>query len=378
MHGLNKNIIRYQFVLIRVILLGTVFLYHAVEQESQLLNQYGVWVIYALLFSAVIAQGITKRHKIFLLLLQVALVIVMISWFGREYVLILPVIVLNVLGNLRVRYPSYVGAYLVAFVYSGNMAVFLLFTSVCILLFIQNDVIINKYKELIYSYELNEQKLKFSMDHQSYRFKKELVENSLYFENKLLEEKGRLSQALHDKLGHSINGSIYQLEATKVLLASDTNQAKEILQAVIDNLRLSMDEIRQLLRREKPDKRKMALLQLTTLCEECKKKYSIEAEVNVSGDNKAVPEYIWEIILDNSFEAVSNALKYANCKHITINIVVLNKLVRCTIEDDGVGCMQIKEGMGISGMRNRVRAIQGILDVTSQIGFSINMILPIS
>lgn len=358
--------------------MGTVFLYHAVEQESQLLNQYGVWVIYALLFSAVIAQGITKRHKIFLLLLQVALVIVMISWFGREYALILPVIVLNVLGNLRVRYPSYVGAYLVAFVYSGNMAVFLLFTSVCILLFIQNDVIINKYKELIHSYELNEQKLKFSMDHQSYRFKKELVENSLYFENKLLEEKGRLSQALHDKLGHSINGSIYQLEATKVLLASDANQAKEILQAVIDNLRLSMDEIRQLLRREKPDKRKMALLQLTTLCEECKKKYSIEAEVNVSGDNKAVPEYIWEIILDNSFEAVSNALKYANCKHITINIVVLNKLVRCTIEDDGVGCMQIKEGMGISGMRKRVRAIQGILDVTSQIGFSINMILPIS
>ena len=375
---MNENFIRYQFVLIRVFLLGAVFLYHIMEQENMLLNQYGVWVIYAFLFSAVIAQGISKRHEIPLLLLQICLVIAMIFWFGRGYALVLPVIILNVLSNRKVRFPYYVIAFLGTFVYSGSMATLFLFTLVCILLFIQNDVIIDKYQKILHSYEQNEQKLKYSMDNQNNIYKKELVENGLYFENKLLEEKGRLSQALHDKLGHSINGAIYQLEATKILLTSEPDQAKGILQAVIDNLRLSMDEIRRLLRSEKPHKRKMALLQLMTLCEECKKKYNIEAEVVVSGDNKAVPEYIWEIILDNSFEAVSNALKYSKCKHLTIEIVILNKLVRCTIEDDGVGCIQIKEGMGISGMRKRVRAIQGVLDVTSQIGFCINMILPIS
>lgn len=369
---------RYQFVLIKGLLLGAVFLYHVMEQENKLLNQYVVWVTYALLFSAVIAQGITKTHKTLLLLIQAGLVITMISWFGREYALILPVIFLSVAGSLKIRYPYYAAAFIGAFIYSGNSAVYILFTFVCILLFIQNDVIIDTYQKLLKSYEQNEQKLKYSMDNQSHIYKKELIENSLFFENKLLEEKGRLSQALHDKLGHSINGSIYQLEATKVLITSEPEQAKGILQAVIDNLRISMDEIRQLLRREKPDKRKLALLQLMTLCEECKKKYNIEAEVIVNGDNKSVPEYIWEIILDNSFEAVSNALKYSKCKHITIQIVILNKLVRCTIEDDGVGCMQINEGMGISGMRKRVRAIEGVLDVTSQIGFCINMILPFS
>lgn len=375
---MSENIIRYHFLLIKVFLLGAVFLYHIIEQENKLLDQYGIWMIYALLFSAVVVQGIIKRHKIVFLVMQVALVLGMISWFGREYALVLPVIVLNLASNLKIRYPYYVAVFLGSFVYSGNLATFLLFTSVCIILFIQNDVIIEKYQELLHSYETNEQRLKYSMDNQSHIYKKELIENSLFFENKLLEEKGRLSQALHDKLGHSINGSIYQLEATKVLLTDDPEQAKGILQAVINNLRLSMDEIRQLLRREKPDKRKKALLQLMTLCEECKKKYSIEASVIVSGDNKAVPEYIWEIILDNSFEAVSNALKYSKCKHITIEIVILNKLVRCTIEDDGVGCLKISEGMGIAGMRKRVRAIKGVLDVSSQIGFSINMILPIS
>ncbi|WP_312101192.1 histidine kinase [Lachnoclostridium sp.] len=375
---MKENIMRYQFVLIKGLLLGAVFLYHVMEQENKLLNQYGVWVIYALLFSAVIAQGITKRHKTLLLLIQAVLVIAMVSWFGREYALTLPVIFLSVAGSRKVKYPFYTAAFLGVFIYPDNMAVYILFTSVCILLFIQNDVIIDKYQKLLQSYEQNEQKLKYSMDNQNHIYKKELIENNLYFENKLLEEKGRLSQAMHDKLGHSINGSIYQLEATKVLLTSEPEQAKGILQAVIDNLRISMDEIRQLLRREKPDKRKLALLQLMTLCEECKKKYNIDAEVIVSGDNKSVPEYIWEIILDNSFEAVSNALKYSKCKHITIQIVILNKLVRCTIEDDGVGCMQINEGMGISGMRKRVRAINGVLDVTSQIGFCINMILPFS
>ena len=30
--------------------------------------------------------------------------------------------------------------------------------------------------------------------------------------------------------------------------------------------------------------------------------------------DKTVPEKIWEIILDNTFEAVTNALKYSKCK----------------------------------------------------------------
>lgn len=81
--------------------------------------------------------------------------------------------------------------------------------------------------------------------------------------------------------------------------------------------------------------------------------------------------------MDNSIEAFSNALKYSGCKSIEINIVVLNKLVRCTINDDGRGCTNIIDGMGLTGMNERTKAANGNIYIISELGFQINMLLPI-
>ena len=53
---------------------------------------------------------------------------------------------------------------------------------------------------------------------------------------------------------------------------------------------------------------------------------------------------MWEVILDNAFEAVTNSMKYSQCTHIDIGIVVMNQMVRCSITDDGVGCDKIEDG----------------------------------
>ena len=69
-------------------------------------------------------------------------------------------------------------------------------------------------------------------------------------------------------------------------------------------------------------------------------------------------------------------MRYAKCKRIDISINVMNKLVRCTVTDDGIGCTNITDGMGISGMRQRVRAAGGTIDFQSEAGFTVRMILP--
>ena len=83
------------------------------------------------------------------------------------------------------------------------------------------------------------------------------------------------------------------------------------------------------------------------------------------------------MILDNAFEAVSNSMKYAKCSHISIKLVVMNKMVRCSIADDGVGCDSFDDGMGISGMRSRVRKLNGTLDFETNAGFCVTMLLPL-
>jgi signal transduction histidine kinase len=244
------------------------------------------------------------------------------------------------------------------------------------MIYLQNAVVIRSYKEQQREDELSEWKLKQNINRNESRYKEEISKSLLSAENSMLEEKSRLSQALHDKLGHSINGSIYQLEACKVIMDKDKKACEHMLQAVIDNLRNSMDEIRGILRKEHPDKYKLVRLQLQGLCDDCKK-IGIDANFSISGNLSDIPQKYLEIILDNAFEAVSNALKYAKCTKLDMKIIVLNQMVRCSISDNGVGCEELIDGMGLSGMRNRMRSVNGILDFASELGFSINMLFPL-
>ena len=243
-------------------------------------------------------------------------------------------------------------------------------------LYIQQNYVIRELIKRNKSDLETEQNLKKEMQYQEYSAKAELNKSMLNAQNKILEDRAELSQTLHDRLGHNINGSIYQLEGVKVLMDKDPEKAGGMVQAVIDQLRTGMDEIRAILRKERPEKRKIAMLHLYELCEDCNNK-GVEADLSTEGDVSRVPDNLWEVILDNAYEAVSNSMKYAGCRHIKIVIVVMNKMVRCTIEDDGAGCAKIEDGMGISGMRQRARSVNGMISFESEAGFKVTMLLPI-
>lgn len=243
------------------------------------------------------------------------------------------------------------------------------------IIYIQHDFVVTSYQKEVRENSLFEQQLKKNMHYRENALREEMNRGLLVAENEILEERARLSQTLHDKLGHNINGSIYQLEAVKLLVEKEPETSRSMVQAVIDQLRTGMDEIRSILRRERPEKYKLAVSQLQRLCEECRE-MGIEAELITKGSLSDVPENYLEIILDNAVEAVSNALKYARCSKIEIEIVVMNQMLRCSISDNGIGCSKMEEGMGIAGMRRRVRSVNGILDLATETGFTINMLLP--
>ena len=246
-----------------------------------------------------------------------------------------------------------------------------------VILYVQHNYVVADYRRRMKEDVLTEQSLKRDMREREVATKAELARSALIAENQILEERAALSQTLHDKLGHNINGSVYQLEAVKVLMEKDPERATAMVQAVIDQLRTGMDEIRAILRKERPEKKDLALLQLYKLCEDCNNK-GVETEFEKEGDIAQIPDTLWEVILDNAYEAVSNAMKYARCTRIDIRIVIMNRMVRCSIRDNGIGCKEVKDGMGISGMRQRVRTAGGTIDLETEAGFTVNMLLPIN
>jgi signal transduction histidine kinase len=320
-----------------------------------------------------------NRPMLFFLCTEITFTLLLIISFreSNNGLYLIPFVILDAVILFHLSFVLSLLAFLGVFMNPNNYFIYGIYCLFIIIIYFQNFIMIEKYRKYLSDFEMEEYQLKDSIQSNDVVHKEQLAKSSLAFENKMLEEKTRLSQALHDKLGHSINGSVYQLEACKLLMDKDTEQSAGIIQGVIDNLRTSMDEIRVILRREKPDKRRMAYLQLLQLCEECKEKYNIQANFKIEGEDKEIPELIWEVILDNGIEAITNALKYAKCTELSIEIIILHKVIRCSIHDNGIGCDLLKESMGLQGMKSRVRKVNGYMDITCDTGFHINMIIPL-
>ena len=366
------------FLAVRIGLLLVLEIYIVLSQSVLTGASFKVLLLLALFVGVVAGKELVERRKqrIFFVL-AVGLLFIIFLRLGNAFLLLGIFLCYEVLTYLRPNMFWYFLPIGIAFV-PGQMNGYLhlmvaLFMSI---IYFQHDFVVESYRKQLKEDIIVEQSLKHNIYHKEHEMREEIRKNLILAENQMLEERERLSQTLHDKLGHNINGSVYQLEAVKVLMEQEPEASKKMIQAVIDQLRMGMDEIRAILRKQRPKKYKLAVLQIEKLCEDCRRK-GVRAELTTEGDFVKVPEKYLEIILDNAYEAVSNSMKYAKCTKIEIKIHVMNQMLRCSISDNGVGCGEIVDGMGISGMRRRVREVNGILDFETEAGFRINMLLPL-
>ena len=366
------------FLAIRTCLLLVLEIYIVLSQFVLTGASGRVLLLLAFFIGAVTGKELVKRkrHKWILLGAATIMCVIMIESLGMEFVLLGVLLGYEIISMIKPSFFWYCLPFAFACVPS-NIGTYeqLLITMLICILYVQHDFVVVSYRRQTKEDTIEEQRLKRDMHKQENEFREQINRGLLQAENQLLEERARLSQTLHDKLGHNINGSIYQLEAIKLIMEKEPETAKKMTQAVIDQLRSGMDEIRVILRKERPKKYKLAVLQLQQLCDECSQK-GVEAQLHIEGELSEIPEKYLEIILDNAFEAVSNSLKYAKCTKIDIRIHVLNQMIRCSISDNGVGCEAMEDGMGIAGMRRRVREVNGILDFETELGFTINILLP--
>ena len=366
------------FVLLRIALLLVLEVYIILSQSVLTGASVEVLLILALFIGVIAGKELMdRRYQIFGLVTAGVIWIIMLFAVGTTFTLLGVYLCYEILTYFKSRLFWYILPVGIALIPSEIGSSVQLITATLIgLIYCQHDFVVEPYRKQTNEDTISEQRLKHEINRREYEMQEEVRKSLLMAENQMLEERAELSQTLHDKLGHNINGSVYQLEAVKVLLEKEPEVSRRMVQAVIDQLRSGMDEIRGILRKERPKKYKLAVLQLEKLCEECRVK-GVEAELIPEGELKDIPEKYLEVILDNAYEAVSNSMKYAKCSRIKISIHVLNQMIRCSISDNGIGCIEIIDGMGISGMRKRIREIKGILDFETEAGFTINMLLPL-
>ncbi|ASW42472.1 sensor histidine kinase [Clostridium isatidis] len=191
-----------------------------------------------------------------------------------------------------------------------------------------------------------------------------------------LEERNEISIRLHDKIGHTISGTLLQLEAAKIIFDVDPKKSISILDSCINNLREGMDDIRAVLRNIRPKEEELGINRIKKILDEKIKGTNIKGKVKYEGDLEKISFKIWLLFIQVTTEITTNSIKYSNCDLIAINLEVLKKFIKLEIKDNGIGCQNIKNGIGISSIEERVENLGGKLILNGDEGFSVIILIP--
>ncbi|MBU3209329.1 sensor histidine kinase [Clostridium algidicarnis] len=205
------------------------------------------------------------------------------------------------------------------------------------------------------------------------RSKQELINNSneiMYLTE--VKERNRIARSLHDNLGHKIAGILIQLRACKVLALKDKEKALGLLDGSIEAMAESLDLIRETVHNIKP-KENIGIEYIKALVGDFK---YCDVEFIQEGDFNNLNSYEMQIILSTLKEALTNISKHSKASKVIIKIESNNNFIRLYIKDNGIGYVLIKEGLGISGMKERIVNIGGNLSISSEEGFIIVLVIP--
>ncbi|GAA0366797.1 signal transduction histidine kinase [Bacillus horti] len=219
-----------------------------------------------------------------------------------------------------------------------------------------------------------------NMHYDIQRLTRNLNENNEYIRQSeytyKLEERNRLSQEIHDKIGHSMTGALIQMEASKRLMATDREKSAELLQNAIDISKDGIESIRLVLKNIKPPTEQLGINRLKLFVDEFSAKHSLKTLFTFGGNVDIISPMQWKIIMENTKEALTNTLKYSNATMISLDIRVLNTIIRVEVADNGRGASKIVKGLGIQGMEERTAAVNGTIIVDGSKGFSVTTLLP--
>ena len=201
-----------------------------------------------------------------------------------------------------------------------------------------------------------------------------------------LEERARLAREIHDTLAQGLTGVVVQLGAAQRALATEAKAADQHIELAQQMARESLAEAR----RSVWNLRAPAL-ERGDLSDALRGLASrpIRPETSASFEQRGEPwplsPGIESALLRVGQEALVNVAKHAGATHVRLMLEYTPDAVRLSITDDGVGFDELPAdvaapgpwgGFGLLGMRERLVALGGTLELTSDGGAQVVAVVP--
>lgn len=187
-------------------------------------------------------------------------------------------------------------------------------------------------------------------------------------------DRARVGHEMHDTLAQSFAGVAFQIQAAKNKAPKDNLVLEHHLDLALDMVRHSHSEAHRSIMMLRPQPLaettslqaavKQTIEQMTDGC-------NIHVDFAVCGTVIVSPLFVEDALYRVAQESVANSLRHANPNNLCITLEYSSRAVTLTVSDDGIGfdpCVPKRNGFGLAGMKQRIRALHGTLTVLSRPG----------
>ncbi|WP_216211274.1 sensor histidine kinase [Amycolatopsis aidingensis] len=186
-----------------------------------------------------------------------------------------------------------------------------------------------------------------------------------------LAERERIARDLHDLLGHSLTAVIVRAQLIGQLAAADPERASTEAAEIERTARAALTEVRST----------VSGWRTASIEQEIESARAALASVGVELTVRQEPGLTLMSATEHALalalrEAVTNVARHAGARNCHLSIGRQDGEVRLVVADDGVGG-RVREGNGLGGMRERIAAVGGRVQLRGSAGTTVTVGVPI-
>jgi signal transduction histidine kinase len=194
-------------------------------------------------------------------------------------------------------------------------------------------------------------------------------------------ERQRITRDIHDIVGYTLTNSVVTIEAAVDMIRVDPLRVPALLQSARKNAEEGLERIRESLYRlrdQKTDHPK-GIAGISRMVRNFGTAASIEVELEIGGiPPLQLGEKVSYVTHHFVQEAIINSFRHGRATRVLVMLYWSEERFIAKVWDNGPGAPTVmKEGIGMSGMRERAAQVEGEISFERVIdGFSITLALP--
>ncbi|MEQ9308914.1 MAG: PAS domain S-box protein [Balneolaceae bacterium] len=245
-----------------------------------------------------------------------------------------------------------------------------------------SEIIVNVYGSGIYYENRNARLILINDITEKKKNKELLIESAIKGEDK---ERKRIAQELHDGIAQYLSAANLNLESIKKEVVNLSETKRERFKTTLSLIKKAMSDTRTLAYTLMPAELEEygLVIAIKSLAQEIEKSANVKIQTSI-----LIDENLLDGQMKNNFyriiqEAINNAVKHGNADYIQISLSTKERLIICTIKDNGVGTdsatINKSSGLGIKSMDARTETMSGKMSIKSEVekGVEISIKVPL-